>query len=93
MGAAIFWYYPRSLRIYSVAVRPEYRGEGLGRLLVADAFRLARERGCARITLEADQGNAVLIRWYESQGFTVTRRIPSYYAPGRDAVRMVCPVA
>jgi ribosomal protein S18 acetylase RimI-like enzyme len=81
------------LRIYSVAVRPEYRGEGLGRLLVADAFRLARERGCARIILEADQGNAVLVRWYESQGFTITRHLPSYYAPGRHAVGMHCPVS
>jgi len=91
-GAAIFWLRSRSLRMYSVAVRPEYRGEGLGRLLVADAFRMARERGLARITLEADQGNDVLVRWYESQGFTVTAQLPSYYAPGRHAVRMVCAV-
>jgi len=46
----------------------------------------------ARITLEADQGNSTLIRWYESQGFAVTGQLASYYAPGRDAVRMVCPV-
>lgn len=92
LGAAIFWLYPRSLRIYSVAVRPESRGGGWGRLLVADAFRLARAQGLARITLEADQGNKVLIRWYESQGFRVTGQLSSYYAPGRHAVRMVCPV-
>jgi len=91
-AAAIFWLYPRSLRIYSVAVRPESRGGGLGRFLVADAFRLARERDMYRITLEADQANSTLIRWYESQGFKVTRQLPSYYAPGRHAVRMVCPV-
>jgi len=91
-AAAILWLYPRSLRIYSVAVRPESRGEGLGRLLVADAFRLARERGLSRITLEADQANPTLVRWYESQGFAVTRQLPSYYAPGRHAVRMSCPV-
>lgn len=92
VGAAIFWFYPRSLRIYSVAVRPEFRGEGVGRQLVADAFRMARDRGLARITLEADQANPTLIRWYEAQGFTVTGQLPSYYAPGRDAVRMICPV-
>jgi ribosomal protein S18 acetylase RimI-like enzyme len=93
VGAAIFWLRSRSLRIYSVAVRPEYRGEGLGRLLVADAFRLARDRGLARIVLEADLGNRALVRWYVSQGFAVTAQLPSYYAPGRDAVRMVCAVA
>jgi ribosomal protein S18 acetylase RimI-like enzyme len=93
LGAAVFWFYPRSLRIYSVAVRPEFRGGGMGRLLVADAFRMARERGLARIILEADQGNDTLVRWYESQGFKVNERLSSYYAPGRDAVRMVCPVA
>jgi ribosomal protein S18 acetylase RimI-like enzyme len=92
IGAAIFWLRSRSLRIYSVAVRPEYRGEGLGRLLVADAFRMARDRGLARITLEADQGNGSLVRWYASQGFEVTGQLPSYYAPGRHAVRMACAV-
>ncbi len=92
-GAAVLWVRRRSLRIYSVAVRPEYRGEGLGRRLVADAFRLARERGLARVTLEADAADARLVRWYESQGFAVTDHLPSYYAPGRHAVRMVCPVA
>ena len=92
LGAAIFWFYPRSLRIYSVAVRPECRGGGVGRLLVADAFRMARERGLAQIILEADKDNAVLIRWYESQGFKVSGHLSSYYAPGRHAVRMVCPL-
>jgi ribosomal protein S18 acetylase RimI-like enzyme len=92
-AAAIFWLYPHSLRIYSVAVRPDSRRGGLGRLLVADAFRMARERGLSQITLEADQANATLVRWYESQGFKVTRHLPSYYASGRHAVRMACPVA
>jgi ribosomal protein S18 acetylase RimI-like enzyme len=92
LGAAIFWLYPRSLRIYSVAVRPESRGGGLGRLLVADAFRMAREQGKARIVLEADQGHDALVRWYESQGFQVSGQLSSYYAPGRHAVRMVCPL-
>ena len=58
----------------------------------AVTLAMAREQGFARITLEADQGNEALIRWYESQGFQVTGQLPSYYAPGRNAVRMACPV-
>lgn len=91
-AVAVYWLYPRSLRLYSVAVCRESRGAGLGRLLVADAFREARERGLSRVTLEADQTDATLVRWYESQGFVVTAQLPSYYAPGRPAVRMSCPV-
>ena len=91
-AVAVYWLYPRSLRLYSVAVCRESRGAGLGRLLVADAFREARERGLSRVTLEADQTDATLVRWYESQGFVVTAQLPSYYAPGRPAVRMSCTV-
>ena len=91
-AVAICWIYPRSLRIYSVAVHPEHRCEGLGRAMVADAFRMARERGLERISLEADAANHRLMHWYESQGFWVTAHLTSYYAPGRDAVRMVCSV-
>ena len=32
IGAATVLFYKRSLRIYSIAIHPEYRGHGMGRL-------------------------------------------------------------
>jgi len=45
------------------------RGSGLGRDLVEAALRRARERGCARIVLDANEANEPALRLYRSVGF------------------------
>jgi len=50
-------------------VDPEARGSGTGRALVEAAFDRARERGCARMELDANEMNAAAIALYESLGF------------------------
>lgn len=44
------------------------RGLGLGRALTKAALRRARERGCVRIALDVDAGNAAARGLYESLG-------------------------
>lgn len=77
-----------SLRIYSLAVMPAFRGSGLGARLVRRALREARRAGVRHVSLEAARTAVRLIRWYERFGFHTTRVLSGYYAPGRDAVRM-----
>jgi ribosomal protein S18 acetylase RimI-like enzyme len=50
-------------------VDPEARGSGLGRELVEAALGRARERGCARIELDANEANEPALRLYRSVGF------------------------
>ena len=50
-------------------VDAEARGSGLGRELVEAALRRARERGCARIDLDANEANAPALALYRSVGF------------------------
>lgn len=45
------------------------RGTGLGRALVAEVLRRARERGCGRVELDVDVRNAPARALYESMGF------------------------
>jgi len=87
-GAMVLWHYPRSLRIFSVAVLPAYRGGGTGRRMMEEAFALAKKAGCTAVTLEADKSNRVLIGWYEKFGFEIKQTLRDYYSPGRHAVRM-----
>ena len=87
-GAMTLYNYPRSIRIYSVAVLPEFRNAGAGRKLVNRAILLARRSGRNFVSLEADRRNRRLIAWYESFGFETVRVLKDYYSPGRDAVRM-----
>jgi ribosomal protein S18 acetylase RimI-like enzyme len=46
------------------------RGSGLGRALVDAALERARERGCARIELDANERNDPAVALYESVGFS-----------------------
>jgi len=57
------------VNIHDLAVLPEQRGRGAGRALLREVERRARERGCARITLEAHDTNQGAKRLYRSFGF------------------------
>ena len=61
----------RSLWLEDLFVRPEHRGAGLGRALLAALAGLARERGCGRFEWAVLDWNAPAIRFYESLGATV----------------------
>ena len=50
-------------------VDADVRGSGLGRALVDAALERARERGCARIELDANEANEPALRLYRSVGF------------------------
>lgn len=88
VGAMVLYLYPRSIRIYSLAVLPEFRGGGTGRKMVQQAVALARRTGRTAVTLEAAQSNRTLTRWYESFGFQTKKILQDYYSPRRHAVRM-----
>jgi predicted GNAT family N-acyltransferase len=62
------------VKMRQVAVEPAWQGRGLGRRLVEEAERLARERGCTRMTLHA-RATAVAVYLhlgYESVGAPFT---------------------
>jgi GNAT superfamily N-acetyltransferase len=58
------------INISDLAVLPEYRGMGIGRLLLAAVEQKARQSGCCKVTLEVQDNNAKARRTYERAGFT-----------------------
>jgi len=48
---------------------PDYRGEGLGRLLIAQSFRMARDRGIRKIIAQMTTDQKAAIRSFERLGF------------------------
>lgn len=66
--------------ILFLAVSPDYRGEGFGQRLVA---RVAEEHGT--VTCHARASNEAALKFYESLGFEIKRRIEGYYEDGGDA--------
>jgi ribosomal-protein-alanine acetyltransferase len=74
--------------ILTVAVRPESRGEGIGRLLVGNLEAAALAHKCATVHLEVEDSNAAARGMYASMGYREIGLRRGYYGAGRDAVLM-----
>jgi len=57
------------LNIHDLAVLPERRGQGIGRALLREAERRARDADCCRLTLEVQESNERARGLYRSFGF------------------------
>ena len=57
-------------------VRQEARRSGLGRALVEGALARARERGCARVELDANEDNPPALALYQRLGFSAVSESP-----------------
>lgn len=75
--------------ILNLAVRPDYRRKGIGRMLVLSILEELHVCGCKKIFLEVRASNTAAIRLYESAGFRMLGLMRGYYfLPKEDAVIM-----
>lgn len=63
-------------------VMPEAQGRGLGRLLVQERIKAAREMGLSRLFTDTVRGNMPILSLYASLGF---REIPRYEGNANEA--------
>ncbi|MGH6946992.1 MAG: peptidase C39 family protein [Kiloniellales bacterium] len=75
-------------RLYSFAVDPEVRGQGIGRALLREAERRTLSSDRAFIRLEVRADNAAAIDLYRSYGYRDIGRWDNYYQDGCPALRM-----
>ncbi len=68
--------------VLNVCVDPLRQSRGLGRRLLRDLVRLARQHGAARVFLEVRPSNTSAIALYHSEGFNEIGRRPRYYPAG-----------
>jgi len=87
-GLVLFHYRGRIARIYSLAIDPERRGRGLGRILLDSCIDQARQRGYSEIRLEVSNSNRPALHLYAQAGFEIFGHIPTYYQDGSDALRL-----
>jgi ribosomal protein S18 acetylase RimI-like enzyme len=57
------------VNIHDVVVVERFRGQGIARLLLEAVEKIARERGCCKITLEVLEGNTAAQKAYLKFGF------------------------
>jgi ribosomal protein S18 acetylase RimI-like enzyme len=88
VATATFRLHPKSLRVYSIAVRPDHRGCGLGVGLMQQAICRAVSLQKIRLILELDEQNTRLQTWYKGLGFHSPTLLKDFYAPGWNGIRM-----
>jgi ribosomal-protein-alanine N-acetyltransferase len=75
--------------IVNLAVAPDLRGRGLGRLLLSSLLDHAASNGVQSVFLEVREGNQEARRLYRGAGFEETQRRPGFYRdPSEDAILM-----
>jgi ribosomal-protein-alanine N-acetyltransferase len=75
--------------IKDLAVHPEYRGQGIGRMLLNRALTDLFVADAALVKLEVRESNDPALALYRDEGFEPMRRVPRYYQDGEAALVMV----
>ncbi|HBL74492.1 MAG: glutathione synthase [Bacteroidetes bacterium GWF2_42_66] len=88
VGSMVLILYQHTLRLFSLAVLPEFQGQGIGGKLVAHCIEQAQVKGFERISLEARMADCKLVDWYGQQGFIAEEELTDYYTAGEHGIRM-----
>ncbi len=78
----------RWARLYSLAVHPDLRGQGIAPQLLNAGMRWMQDQGLHICRAEVKADNAAARRLYARFGFRETGALRDYYAPGIDGVRL-----
>ncbi|PYA76497.1 GNAT family N-acetyltransferase, partial [Serratia marcescens] len=71
----------RHSRVAAFSVRPEMRGQGLGKALMQRLVADARQRGDRRLSLEVIEGNEAALALYHRAGLRIVRTLTGHQAP------------
>jgi ribosomal-protein-alanine N-acetyltransferase len=88
-GYSVMWFAGNEGELGDIAVTPERRGTGVGRLLLRESIAVAVSRGTRALYLEVRESNAVARGLYVAFGFAVVGVRKQYYTePVEDAIVM-----
>ncbi|MBB1274792.1 N-acetyltransferase [Psychromonas sp. SR45-3] len=76
----------RRARLYSLAVHPDFHGQGCGEKLMCELEQVAQHHQRHLIRLEVKVSNTNAIRLYQKIGYVQFTIKPAYYADGQDAL-------
>lgn len=80
----IFWFVADEVHLHNLAVRKEFRRQGLGYNLMHLMKDIAAQVGIRRQTLEVRESNHQAINLYRKCGFVVKGKRPLYYTDTRE---------
>ena len=84
VGMVDVWLIIDEAHIATLAVHPDYRGQGIATNLVELVLQESHAKGASRAMLEVRASNHAAQTLYEQFGFKVVHRRPRYYVDNRE---------
>lgn len=84
LGYGILWLLMDEAHVSTLAVRPEWRGRGLGELLLLHLLERAVREEASEVTLEVRTSNQPAIGLYRKYGLETVGLRPHYYPDNRE---------
>lgn len=78
--------------IAMIAVKGEYRGNGIATKLVSSVITAMKEKNVDEVVLETEKVNTAAMKLYENLGFVRSKRLHRYYLNSNDAFRLILPL-
>ena len=91
LGYAGCWLLVDECHVSTIAVHPDWRGQGLGELLLVSLIERGMELNAVRATLEVRISNQAAQNLYHRCGFEIVSLRRRYYADNEDAYIMATP--
>lgn len=88
IGYSGYWLIADEVHISIVAVHPDWRGRGLGELLLLNMFALTQHQAVTLAILEVRASNMVAQALYRKYHFSVVNERLHYYRDGESALVM-----
>lgn len=88
IGYGGMWVIMDEAHVTNIAVRSDFRGQGLGHRLLFELQRTAVFFGAVKMTLEVRVSNEIAQRLYRKFGFEPSGIRPRYYSDNEDALIM-----
>ncbi len=90
VGYICLWNVDFQLEIANIAVAPEFRRRGIGKIMMERVISEAKEKGCESVILSVRESNLPALKLYGEFGFIEIGRRKHYYRfPVEDAMVMV----
>ncbi len=89
IGMIVAWLIVDEIHIATIAVHPDFRGQGVGNDLLAHTLQFAKEEGAIASMLEVRPSNEAAINMYKKFGYEEVSRRKEYYSDNKeDAILM-----
>ncbi|MBP1693125.1 MAG: putative acetyltransferase [Chloroflexi bacterium] len=84
VGVIVVWLILDEAHIATIAVHPDYRGQGIAHKILAAALIDSIKRGASQATLEVRAGNQIAQKLYFRFGFEIAGSRPRYYQDNHE---------